>query len=184
MSTEERLDKSMELAEKIVPDLEVLREKSGSLEVYYNELHQFVDNMIEGANLKEFIQCTRQQCSFCCHDKIMGPYSEIVYTVNMVKKLGVKVNKSVIQTEENWDTLTFKQKACPLLDENGRCSIYEFRPIICRAHNISLGEDIEKCKRENGETTGELVVVPVESLQFADIMRDGSLACLNFHLLK
>jgi Fe-S-cluster containining protein len=184
MSIDERLDKSIELAERIVPDLEVLREKSGSLEMYYNELHQFADNMIESSNIKQFIQCGRQQCSFCCHDKIMGPLSEIVYISNLVKKKGIKVNKSVIQTEENWNTLTFKEKACPLLDEDGRCSIYENRPLICRAHNISLGEDIEKCKRLNGETTRELVVVSVESLQFADIMRDGSLACLNFHLLK
>jgi hypothetical protein len=85
MSTDERLDKSMELAERIVPNLEVLREKSGSLEVYYNELHQFADNMIESSNIKQFIQCGRQQCSFCLFVEL--PLEELCIHITMLCKI-------------------------------------------------------------------------------------------------
>lgn len=180
MDRDEILKQSIELAKEAVKPLQTLRENT-TLQEYYRELHLFVDSKIAKANIEDKIQCNKQECSFCCHDKILGTYSEMVYVKNKAKELGVPINTSVKQREENWKSLSFKDKACPLL-HNGKCTVYEFRPIICRIHNIALGEDINKCKRENEEVTNELIPIEAEILAISDIMLDGEIACLNFML--
>jgi Fe-S-cluster containining protein len=39
-------------------------------------------------------------------------------------------------------------RACPLLDERGRCTVYEVRPAACRIHNVTT--DPARCARLDG----------------------------------
>lgn len=176
----ERTESTFKVAEQLVPVISLLRDSYKPKE-YYKHLNNMMDRSQEELNFKDYIQCSKQECSFCCHDKIMGSYSEMVNIIELVKEKNIPINKSVIQTNENWNTLSFAERACPLLS-NGKCSIYEDRPMICRKHNISLGQSPELCK--TGGIVETIIMESNDSIALSDIMIDKKISTLNFLLMQ
>ena len=175
-----QMERSFKAAEGLAPALSLLRDNFPPKE-YYKQLNVMIDKSQVEMKFNDHIQCGKQECSFCCHDKIMGSHSEMVNIIEIVKEKNIPINKSVIQTNDNWDKLNFAQRACPLL-VNGKCSIYEDRPMVCRKHNIALGQSPEICK-EGGEV-GTIIMEGNDSLAMADIMLDSKIVVLNFMLMK
>ena len=123
----------------------------GKLEVV-KHAHTYIDKILNSTDLFEKASCNNS-CSFCCHSKIFMSLIESEYIKFVIKELNIKPNKkrSKIQNSTNEDKIKWINKACPyLLDENSKgirlCSIYEFRPIVCRTHN-SL-EESKYCNKE------------------------------------
>ena len=80
----------------------------------------------------EFIYC-KKGCSLCC-EKGDYPISEIELKylfrglVELDKTLKIKVNENIANIK--------KGEKCPFLIDS-LCSIYSYRPIICRVHGLS-----------------------------------------------
>lgn len=72
----------------------------------------------------------KKGCNHCCHYEIMVSDLEVDYINNKVNTR--KIN---IATESN---------ACPFL-KRGICSIYEYRPFMCRRH-VSINDSHKWCK--------------------------------------
>lgn len=176
-------EKQLEYVINIIsPELE-RRRKSLSRKQYYEILYSEIEEIKTDNNISALTQCDKQECSFCCYDKIYGSEDEIENLIDYVQENNIPYNQLFKQTEENYSTLKFGEKVCPLLKDR-KCSVYEHRPIICRTHNVSLGEDVNKCKRENGETTGEYRMLLADAMFFADVSLSGGQKCLNFELNK
>ncbi len=142
-----------------------------------------IDDIHKEVDIKSHIQCGRQECSFCCHAKITVSRDEANRIINYVKENNIPVNKTKIQSDENWDSLTFAERACPLLHE-GKCSIYEKRPILCRQHNITRGENVNDCTKDNEDFyMGTITVPSVDALMIADILTSKP-CILNYELQK
>ena len=91
-------------------------------------------------NQKEYI-CCKEGCSLCC-ERGDYPISALEYNYMMIgyDKLDSEIKSKI---KENTNTLIKENKesmyVCPFLIEK-RCSIYENRPIVCRAFGV-LTED-------------------------------------------
>lgn len=72
----------------------------------------------------------KKGCKYCCHYEIAITDLEVEYIKNKVK-----INK------KKYDA---SMQACPFLKE-GTCSIYEYRPFVCRRH-LSIADTPDWCK--------------------------------------
>jgi Fe-S-cluster containining protein len=78
-------------------------------------------------------------CRSCSHKCCSQPYDWVFLTRGEVQSLakasGVDVQKFVTIRENSNSKRTFRtlNLPCPFLDQNnGQCTVYEFRPLICR----------------------------------------------------
>ena len=81
---------------------------------------------------KNFI-CCKEGCSLCC-EKGDYPVSdlELKYIMEGYSKLE---NTRKIRVQDNIKNMV-RGGACPFL-LNNRCSIYQYRPIVCRIHGLA-----------------------------------------------
>lgn len=113
-------------------------------------------------------------CSFCCHDIIYGSKMEMAYIRERIELEGIKPNQKLkeIQNSKPISELKWAEKRCSLLDDKGMCTIYEFRPLVCRLHNSA--NDPKFCDRsENEQQHSQAHVIDLEALQFAMLIQDN-----------
>ena len=110
---------------------------------------------------KEFIHC-KPGCSFCCEK---GDYplskTELEYLMQGFITLD---NDTKIQIQNNIRNIK-KGGACPFLINN-KCSLYSYRPIVCRVHGIAY-----ICK----ENTVKVPYCVNEGKNYADVYENGEI---------
>ena len=126
-------------------DFELLKK----YKMYLNTVQSFFDKYFD--DQKEYISC-KAGCSHCC-EKGAYPCTRLEFDYMMLGffKLDMKVQQGVIKriqelkekysNEENLNKLLYR---CPFLDENGSCTIYEFRPLICRTFGLLIVDTEDK----------------------------------------
>lgn len=114
-------------------------------------------------------------CTACCHRVVSVTLPEAHAIASHVARnfseeriqALVEGNGAYLQTlQETWETEEPAiHRACPFLDEEGLCGIYEYRPLACRGVNSF---DAESCRLENeGRPT------PPHSLESAHEIASG-----------
>lgn len=131
----------------------------------YEAVVEMADNAFEKvrASHSEFIQC-KMHCADCCHALFDLTLIEALYINHKVKEMFDGDKKSRLEEKANIaDRAVFKLKKkaykefesgksedeilkdmatkrlrCPLLNEEDKCDLYEFRPITCRLYGIPL----------------------------------------------
>jgi Fe-S-cluster containining protein len=143
-------------------NFELIQEAYAQIELQLNAIpeknlidfiYNATENIIE-KQLKPVSQCSKQKCSFCCHNEIFVTPLEVEHIKNnttfTLNEHNLKVQK---QTFNFHKQLTFSEKACVFLKE-GNCQIYEHRPLICRKHYVVEVIPEVNCKvDDNGKTT-------------------------------
>lgn len=137
------------------------------LKKYENYLISLKDRLDEYfTDQKEFIKC-KEGCGLCCKF-CYYPSSELEYKyirIGMDKIFSAEeketINKKALQIikdrteflKTNPNLLDFFYE-CPFLSDNS-CSIYEYRPILCRSHGL-LYKDVENKEKINAPYCKEL----------------------------
>ena len=127
---------------------------------------------------KEFIHC-KLGCSSCC-EKGDYPLSKIELE-NMMQGFIALDDETKIKVQNNIKNIV-KGEACPFLIEK-KCSIYSYRPIICRVHGLAYicRENTVKvpyCVNEGKNYSsvykdGEITINPVlENLDIQNVLKD------------
>ena len=127
---------------------------------------------------KKYIFC-RESCSHCC-EKGDYPLSEIELKYVMQGFISLE-NNIKIQIQNNFKNLQ-KGEACPFLI-NKKCSIYPFRPIICRVHGLAYicKENIVKLPHcvnnslnfSKNYANGEINIEPIkENLDTQEVLKN------------
>ena len=125
------------------------------------KIYTSVEKAYEVSGLSKKTSCSKG-CSFCCYDKILLSAIEQRTISKKIKKYNKKlINK---QNTKDFDSLKWVEKKCSLLDNQGNCTIYEDRPLICRTHN-STGEP-EDCKI-TGKGHQQAYILEVEAMEVA-----------------
>lgn len=106
-----------------------------------------IDQIMHKASLIEKTTCG-VGCSFCCHDSIMVSDLEANYIIKKMKESSITPNRGRLKRQsraKDFKTLKWKDKACSMLGDDGLCTIYEHRPIVCRTHNSI--DIVSKCDK-------------------------------------
>ena len=81
---------------------------------------------------KNYIQC-QKGCSFCCQK---GDYPISELELKYLMQGFIKLENEKKQIVQNNVKNMQKGEACPFLVDD-LCSLYEYRPIICRVHGLA-----------------------------------------------
>ena len=88
-------------------------------------------------------------CSWCCHPLIVVNAPAVFVVAEAVRGLPADRQRDIkrkiaLYRADNLGIQTVPRPPCALLGEDGRCGIYDARPLVCRAHNST---NVEACKR-------------------------------------
>ena len=128
--------------------------------------------------------CCKKGCSSCC-EKGDYPLSEIELEYMMQGYISLD-NSTKTQIQENIKDIQ-KGGKCPFLI-NSVCSIYPYRPIICRTHGLAyLMKDgrvnVPYCVNDGKNYSkvyqnGEILTEPVkENLSTLNLLKDAGIEC-------
>lgn len=129
----------------------------------YEALVKQVDGAVDKVK-NEFGDCVncKQGCADCCHALFDMTLIEAMYVkmkfdecfsgklkhdiltyadkadrkIFKLKKAATEAEKGGINGEKIINRISKEKIACPLLDENNQCQMYDFRPIACRVYGI------------------------------------------------
>ena len=113
-----------------------------------------IDEGIEHAIAKGGRQPTCSAgCHYCCYEKVSASPNEVFELAEHIREtwstaaqsaLRSRLRSAAVYGSYRPEDYFAAQVSCPLLAEDGRCSVYEARPINCRrCHSYSL---VEACK--------------------------------------
>lgn len=105
------------------------------------ELYEFLDEMASYAH--GLVAC-KKGCSHCCHMEVGLTQLEADYISAFT---GFQASKAPADREIKKDGWIDSNRPCPFL-KNDACSIYEFRPMVCRTHLV-FEKTNEVCNPEN-----------------------------------
>ena len=149
---------STELRGKLSAIATIIRGGNLALE---SNIQSIYASSIEGGEIKEKVGC-RKGCSFCCHFHVGATIVEVITIADAIKRenetLVTAVRAAAPQIASLNMTDRWKRRIpCPLLKQ-GICSIYEYRPLTCRAY-ISLSADL--CEEDFRAEPADHSTVPI-----------------------
>ena len=147
------------------------------------KLYEAVDQLLEsllaiGKKQGVTVDC-RRGCSFCCHQPVFCVTHEFNYLADYINNhfsdsTKKEIQRKAIRKNELVSGLTQTQllqhrSPCPLLI-NGKCSVYEARPMACR---IYLSTNVSTCRKdyehpENAENFPALLDFPLRAGRMLD----------------
>lgn len=145
----------------------IMLEEDNALEILES---LYKDKDAETKKIKKYIPCSKG-CSKCCYmyidcspveASLIRKYIETYFTEEQVKDLKIKIEKNLkyvptykqiadCKTVKEVELIVNKYRdlniPCVFLNKDGECTIYEVRPLQCRAHFIISDPAI--CREEN-----------------------------------
>ena len=100
----------------------------------YEELLREVEDAFDAIQKRQSRQMLcRSGCSDCCRARLSMTHVETAYLRQSIASLP-RDRRSEVSARARGDD----QEYCPALDPEGRCGIYEVRPLICRSFGVPL----------------------------------------------
>jgi uncharacterized protein len=78
------------------------------------------------------MQC-RAGCSLCCRARFSVTPLEAHVLTEGLAQLPEEARQRLAERARHGD-----KAACPALDEQGRCEVYAWRPLVCRSHGVPI----------------------------------------------
>lgn len=126
----------------------------------HKEVDEFVAEVFSDPLVQKLSPC-RQGCSACCHTQVSITADEAELLARKINN-GVSIDMNLLEkqasvpADEYFSKLSFAERKCVFLDENGACKVYADRPSVCRT-NAVLGTN-EQCDTSNGQKDLRLVL--------------------------
>lgn len=121
--------------------------RHGEDKEFFKELNKIYDG-IESGNCKG--------CTNCCMESVNTFYIEFLNIYRYLKHRGDLFKKLVPKVIEYYFLELVEKSHCPFLEEDGKCSIYEVRPLTCRlfghANKKEHEENYKRVLKENKES--------------------------------
>lgn len=119
------------------------------------DAYSYAEELIDEAAERYYppLACS-QGCDYCCHLPVSVSVAEVVAVLDYVQQNFSAPRREALRQRvaaryQDVVELTDEQRKhtnirCPLLDDDGRCSVYPVRPLACRGFNST---DVEACRR-------------------------------------
>lgn len=100
-------------------------------------------------------------------DRIVAQADEADRSHYKLKRKAFKATEKGVPTTQILADLAKERIRCPLLNDEDRCDLYEFRPVTCRLYGLPLdiGGQGHSCGRSGFAPGGEYPTVKIEKLQ-------------------
>lgn len=82
-------------------------------------------------------------CTKCCMESVNTFYIEFLNIYRYVSNIDGFTEKWIKHIEDHYFNELIEKKACPFLDEVGKCIIYPVRPLVCRMFGYATKEEHE-----------------------------------------
>ncbi|QDK42941.1 hypothetical protein DOM21_16075 [Bacteriovorax stolpii] len=134
----------MNITESVVEHLNKIKSKLEKARFVHNVVDECNKEVFAHPLLKEFVPC-KAGCSGCCHTQVSVTEDEAELLLhNIDEGVVIDYNRLSLQSEAGNEAadfykLSYKDRACVFLDENGACKVYKDRPSVCRT-NAVVGE--------------------------------------------
>jgi Fe-S-cluster containining protein len=130
-------------------------------------------------------------CSHCCHEPVEIWAHEAALLVAIARAAGMTLDRTRLERQsrynaENWRQQSVQDRACGFLGADGACTVYEFRPNVCR--KLLVVTDPALCDTSNGQPDSvgrwfsweaELMESAALEMFGASVMPKALLAALN-----
>jgi hypothetical protein len=134
----------------------LLAVKKGSRPLAEHQMHFFrrVDAALAGITIPDKLHLAcREGCSYCCNYHVHVSAPEVYAIVTHLRARWTPANVNLVEArlQENVEAVsgmtadehTATNVTCAFLAQDGRCSIYEVRPVACRKHHSF---DVTPCR--------------------------------------
>lgn len=126
----------------------------------HKEIDEYVAEVLADPLVQKLSPCG-VGCSACCHTQVSVTKDEAELLARKINN-GVSIDSKLLEkqasvsAEEYFTKLSFEERRCVFLDENGTCKVYADRPSVCRT-NAVIGSK-EQCDTTNGQKDVRLVL--------------------------
>lgn len=128
-------------------------------------LHYLIDEFnreVFSEPLVKALSPCKAGCTACCHTQVSVTSDEAALLFSQILK-GTEIDQDRLEKQmacENDSTkfyqLSYEERRCIFLDDNGHCRVYELRPAVCRT-NAVLGSP-DQCRIENESNKQQVLV--------------------------
>ena len=158
MSTDETNIRASSLAEADVMKL------AGDCHQAFQEGADEQGEMLQSMDGKLLPIACRAGCAHCCSIYVTLSVSELILIRGYIRTLPEQVKKDIAAkvvaavprvAGKGSGERARNRVRCPLLDRNGRCLVYDARPLACRAY---VSSDSRLCKRSEDNPDEEVAI--------------------------
>ncbi len=155
-------------------------------------IHRLVDEAsaqsFSSSTVKELSPC-KKGCSACCHTQVSVTQDEAHLLAQKVSE-GVEIDlqrllsqASAKNTATDYYAMSFEQRKCVFLDEEGACSVYADRPSVCRT-NVVLGSADQCDTKDSIKPTRLVKTQEADLVIYASYLNSENSGTLSYMLAK
>jgi uncharacterized protein len=126
----------------------------------HKTIDEYVEEVFADSLVKKLSPC-KVGCSACCHTQVSVTHDEAELLVRKING-GISINldqldkQALVSSEDYIQKLSYEERACIFLDNEGACKVYADRPSVCRT-NAVIGTN-EQCDTRSGTKETRLVL--------------------------
>ena len=164
-----------------IQEIDKLPEGSTRAKIIHYRIDKAITSFFKrNPKAKKAVSCFGCTQSGCCHTNVDITSDEAELYAELVER-GLKIDLERLERQaavpdgieerfKAWGTLSFEERRCVFLSDEGRCRIYENRPFVCRKWHVQA--DPSTCADYNG---GGMIQI----VQFAEIIASAAFSKLK-----
>ncbi len=180
------------ISQSILSHIEKIHNSREKARFLHNAVDEYNQEVFSHPLLKALVPC-RAGCTACCHTQVSTTYEEALLLSDYINEgMEIDLNRLKLQSDQGQDAdsyfkLSFQDRKCVFLSEEGSCRVYHDRPMVCRT-NAVVG-DSKQCDTRFNESS-QLRLVKTEKADMAIVsaylasQESGTLPSMLFKILK
>lgn len=143
----------------------------------YELMRAIYDLMDEADKFEEYqkerahVQC-RKGCAFCCHIQVELSEFEARALLEYCARKGIDIDYNHLTRQKDLNDKTHPRSSCAacVFLKNNLCSVYEFRPVVCRTYYVVTPPALCDCSTETQKVlwwtnlSQELIAVALDNI--------------------
>lgn len=195
-STFERLRNQPEflkITETMILHLNKIKSSLERARFFHNVVDEYNTKVFSHPIVKELMPC-KSGCTGCCHTQVSVTEDEAELLFENISN-GVEIDFNSLEKQARagndateFFVISYNERRCVFLDEQGACKVYKDRPAVCRT-NAVIGDEAQCDTSINAEVTSIRLVKTQEADMaifgaFALAKNSGTLPVMLLQVIK
>jgi len=139
---------------KVLRNLQGIKNPITKTRKFHQIINENIDSIFEDTTVTRSVSC-KIGCSGCCHTPVSVTNEEAQLLAHRVNN-GLEISTKNLERQAllgnssaSYYSLSFQNRKCVFLSEEGACTVYEDRPAVCRT-NFVVG-NAKQCDTSDGK---------------------------------